>query len=139
MKNQKPETRLINLPKRIAALELKQHELQTELKKFFKDRDKVLLPIDKQIAFDKECKNKEQRDVMRSELLSGNEEYQYLLELIEAKEIELANLSIKIKQLERQFSVEKLVCRWALAFQYSTVSQLFEIDETTIHNGSEHV
>lgn len=139
MKNQKPETRLINLPKRIAALELKQHELQTELKKFFKDRDKVLLPIDKQIAFDKECKNKEQRDVMRSELLSGNEEYQYLLELIEAKEIELANLSIKIKQLERQFSVEKLVCRWALAFQYSTVSQLFEIDETTVNNGSEHV
>lgn len=139
MNNRKPETRLINLPKRIAALETAASNLQFELKKLFKDRDRLLLPIDRQIAFDKECKNKEQRDVMRAELLIENVEYQYLVELIEAKQIELAKTEIKLRELERRFSVEKLVCRWTLAFQYSTVSQMFDLDETTIHNGADHI
>jgi hypothetical protein len=139
MTNRKPETRLINLPRRIAKLEIEEQGIQTELKKMFRDRDRLLLPIDRQIAFDKECKNKEQRDVVRAELLLEHTEYQYLLELIEAKQTELLTVQIQLRHLERQFSVEKLVCRWALAFQYSTVSQLFEIDETTINNGADHV
>jgi hypothetical protein len=139
MNKRKPETRLINLPRRIAALETAASNLQFELKKLMKDRDRILLPIDRQIAFDKECKNKEQRDVMRAELLMENVEYQYLAELIETKQIELANTGIQMRELERRFSVEKLVFKWALAFQYSTVSQMLDLDEVTVHNGADHV
>ncbi|HAA27230.1 MAG TPA: hypothetical protein DCE56_05550, partial [Cyanobacteria bacterium UBA8553] len=133
----KPQTRLTNLPARIAKLEEVQLSLRTELKKLYTKRDLLLIPIDRQIAFESECKNKEQRDVKRAELLLANSEYQTTLELIQTKEIELSRTDIKIRQLERQFSIEKLICKWALAFQYSTVSQMFEIDEVTPNYGSD--
>ncbi len=137
----KPQTRLINLPERIAKIERELLTMRTELKELYEKRDRLVLPIERQIAFDlnQECKNKEQRDVRRAELLLENEQYQETLRLIREQELKVGETEIKIRQLERQFSVEKLSCRWALAFQYSTISQMFDIDEVTANNGSKRV
>lgn len=134
-------TRLINLPARIAKLERELLSRRLQLKKLYDERDRVRLPIERQVAFDlmQECRNKEQRDVRREELLSQSAEYQECLRLIEEQERLVAETEIDVQQLERQYSVEKLVARWALGFQYSTLSQMFEIDEVTVNNGSDRV
>jgi hypothetical protein len=137
----KPQTRLINLPERIAKIERELLTMRTELKELYEKRDRLVLPIERQIAFDlnQECKNKEQRDVRRAELLLENEQYQETLRLIREQELKVGETEIKIRQLERQYSTEKLIARWVLGFQYSTISQMFDIDEVTANNGSERV
>jgi hypothetical protein len=104
-------------------------------------RDRIALPIERQVAFDlsQECKNKEQRDVRAKELLLESKEYQDALKAIEEQERLVAETEINLRQLERQFSVEKLVARWVLGFQYSTMSQMFDLDEVTVNNGSDRV
>lgn len=135
------KTRLINLPKRIAKVERELLNMRTELKKLDEKRDRIALPIERRVAFDlsQECKNKEQRDVRAKELLLENEEYQETLRAIGEQELLVAETEINLRQLERQFSTEKLVARWGLAFQYSMVSQMFDIDEVTINNGSDQL
>ena len=134
-------TRLINLPKRIAKVERELLNMRTELKKLYEKRDSIALPIERLVVFDltQECKNKEQRDVRRAELLLENVEYQNTLRLINEQELKIAETEIQLGQLEREYSTEKLIARWALAFQYSMVSQMFDIDEVTINNGSDRL
>ncbi len=136
-----PTTHLRNLPARISKLERDLLALRTELKKMGEKRDRIALPIERQVAFDlsQECKNKEQRDVRAKELLLESKEYQDALKAIEEQERLVAETEINLRQLERQFSVEKLVARWVLGFQYSTMSQMFDLDEVTVNNGSDRV
>src|SRR5919199_4850073 len=104
-----PTTRLINMPQRIAKLERELLVMRGELKSLYQERDRALLPIEKQIAFEcTDCKNKEQREIRRIELLLEEETYQNCLSLIAEKEYCIAEKEISLRQLERQFSVEKL-------------------------------
>jgi hypothetical protein len=141
MTSAKPTTRLINLPARIAKIERELLVMRTELQRLYKERDRIALPIERRVAFDlsQECKNKEQRDVRAKELLLENEEYQETLRAIGEQELLVAETEIQLRQLERQFSTEKLVARWGLAFQYSMAAQMFDFDEVTVNNGSDRL
>lgn len=127
----KPETRLINMPSRLGKLEQELLGLKTELKKLFKERDRLLLPIERVIAFDlaQECKNKEQRDVKAKELMLDNQALQEILGVIEEKELAIAQKEIELRQLERTFSTERLITKWGLAFQYSTIERMFGFED----------
>jgi len=127
----KPETRLINMPSRLGKIEQELLGMKTELKKLFKERDRIMLPIERVIAFDlaQECKNKEQRDVKAKELMLDNQALQEILGVIEEKELAMAHKEIELKQLERTFSTERLVAKWGLAFQYSTMERMFGFED----------
>ena len=131
LKMTKPQTRLINMPSRLGKIEQELLSLKTELKKLFKEREGIMLPIERVIAFDlaQECKNKEQRDVKAKELMLENEELQGVLRLIEEKELAIAQKEIELRQLERSFSTERLVAKWGLAFQYSTIERMLGFED----------
>ncbi|HEY9608705.1 hypothetical protein [Allocoleopsis sp.] len=141
MTKPQPTTRLINLPTRIAKIERELLSMRTEIKKLYEKRDRLALPIERVVVFDlsQECKNKEQRDVRKAQLLLEDEEYQETLRLIGEQEFKVAETEIQLRQLERQYSTEKLIARWVLGFQYSTISQMFDIDDVTVNNGSDCV
>jgi SMC interacting uncharacterized protein involved in chromosome segregation len=127
----KPTTKLINLPTRLSKLETEVLTIRTEIKKLQQSRDKLMQPIERQVAFElaQTCKNKEQRDVARADMIQENEALQGVLKAIEEQELAAAKKEIELRQLERIFSVEKLMAKWALAFQYSTISQMFDLDD----------
>ncbi|MGA7932194.1 MAG: hypothetical protein WCA35_01305 [Kovacikia sp.] len=85
--------------------------------------DALTLEIDRQVAFDEQCRNEAQRKVKRAELMA-DPNYVTAVEQLEFAQDKRTDLLTELTLLKNQFSALKLQMRWDMATLGSDFEQV---------------